>query len=134
MEAPLPSVETRLQFIERYAEDSLKRAEALQSKPAPWWEEEAPFFETSRSKAWIMVRRVAHTAHHRGQQTTLLRALGRDLHSTFGTTADTGGLMQSKAPTIYAYPDVNELLSGEAGNGCKTALPGPDSGPVTERA
>lgn len=28
-----------------------------------------------------MTRRIAHTAHHRGQQTTLLRMLNRELHS-----------------------------------------------------
>ncbi|MFL5496629.1 MAG: DinB family protein, partial [Gemmatimonadales bacterium] len=33
----------------------------------------------ARSRAWILVRRIAHTAHHRGQQTILLRQLGREL-------------------------------------------------------
>jgi hypothetical protein len=30
--------------------------------------------------------------------------LNRGLHSTYGPTADTGGLMQSDAPVVYAYP------------------------------
>jgi uncharacterized damage-inducible protein DinB len=130
---PLPSDETRLAFIERYAEDSSKRLKALLAKPASWWEAEVPFFETLRSKAWIMVRRVAHTAHQRGQQTALLRALTRDLHRTYGPTADTGGLMQSKAPTIYAYEGVDSLISCEASGGAKTPLPGPGTDAVTER-
>ena len=131
---PLPSNETRSEFIERYAEDSSRRLESLLRRPPSWWEEEVSFFETVRSKAWIMVRRVAHTAHHRGQQTTLLRALARDMHSTYGPTADTGGLMQSKAPTIYAYPSVDRLISGEVAGGAKTPLPGPGADPVTERS
>ena len=40
----------------------------------------------------------------RGQQMALLRMLGRDVHSNYGPTADTGGLMQNQARTIYAYP------------------------------
>ena len=38
--------------------------------------------------------------------------LGRELHSNYGPT-DTGGLMQNHAPTIYAYPSIAALLSGE---------------------
>ncbi len=41
--------------------------------------------------------------------------------------------MQSKAPTIYAYPDLNELLAGEADGGRKAPLPGPGDKPSTER-
>ena len=80
-----------------------------------------------------MVRRIAHTSHHRGQQMAMLRMLGRDVHSNYGPTSDTGGLMQNEAPVIYAYPDVETLLSGEAAGGQKTALPGPGDCPPTER-
>ena len=80
-----------------------------------------------------MVRRIAHTSHHRGQQTAMLRMLGRDLHSNYGPTADTGGLMQNKAPVIYAYPDLNALIEGEAAGGRKTPLPGPGDSAPTER-
>jgi len=130
---PLPQVETRLNFIQRYAEDSGKRLEALGSKTESWWEAETKFFGVSRSRAWVMVRRIAHTSHHRGQQMSLLRMLGRDLHSNYGPTADTGGLMQNHAPTIYAYGDLSALLEGEAAGGQKTRLPGPGDKPVTER-
>jgi hypothetical protein len=54
----------------------------------------------------------------------MLRMLGRDLHSNYGPTADTGGLMQNHAPTIYAYSSVEELLQGETHGGAKAPLPG----------
>ena len=130
---PLPKEETRLEFIKRYAEDSGKRLLALQEKPESWWEQETKFFDVQRSRAWIMTRRLCHTSHHRGQQMAMLRMLGRSLHSNYGPTADTGGLMQNHAPTIYAYPSVKSLLNGEASSGKKSTLPGPGDKPPTER-
>jgi len=130
---PLPSVETRLEFIKRYAEDSGKRLEALRTKDEAWWEESVTFFDVTRSRAWVMIRRIAHTAHHRGQQTAMLRMLNRDVWSTYGPTADTGGLMANHAPTIYAYPDLDTLLEQEAANREKARLPGPGDRPPTER-
>ena len=130
---PLPSEETRLPFLRRYAEDSGKRLHALRIQEERWWEEEVDFFEVRRSRAWIVVRRVAHTAHHRGQQMAMLRMLARDLHSNYGPTADTGGLMQNQAKVIYAYPDLPALLLGEARGGTKSSLPGPGAKPPTER-
>ncbi len=130
---PLPDEETRLNFLHRYAEDSARRIVALRSTDERWWEEPVDFFEVKRSRAWVMTRRVAHTAHHRGQQSTMLRMLGRGLHSTYGPTADTGGLMQNGAPVIYAYADVGSLLSGEARGGEKEGLPGPGDRAPTER-
>ena len=76
---PLPQPETRLEFMKRYAEDSAKRLAILKEKGAAWWEEIVTFFDVPRSRAWIMVRRIAHTAHHRGQQMAMLRMLN---HST----------------------------------------------------
>ena len=83
-------------------------------------------YETERLKTlsvWSMfadddlpVRRVAHTAHHRGQLTAMLRMLNRELHSTYGPTADTGGLIEKKAA-----------------GGAKSSLPGTGDKPVTER-
>jgi hypothetical protein len=81
-----------------------------------------------------MVRRLTHTSHHRGQQMAMLRMLRHDLHSNYGPTADTGGLMQNHAPTIYAYPGVKILLEAEMQGGSKASLPGPGDKPVTERA
>ncbi len=130
---PLPAEETRLEFIKRYAEDSGKRLAVLGEKNDAWWEEEVAFFDVRRSRAWVMVRRIAHTAHHRGQQMAMLRMLGRDLHSSYGPTADTGGLMQNHAPTIYSYASVGALIRGESSGGAKSALPGPGAKPPTER-
>jgi len=130
---PLPSPETRLNFMKRYAEDAAKRSAALQAKEELWFEGETAFFDVRRSRAWVMMRRIAHTAHHRGQQMAMLRMLGRDLHSNYGPTADTGGLMQNHAPTIYAYPSLDALLQAEAAGGHKTELPGSGGKQVTER-
>jgi uncharacterized damage-inducible protein DinB len=130
---PLPSPETRLAFLERYAQDSGKRLAALQTKDDAWFEGDASFFDVKRSRAWVMTRRIAHTAHHRGQQMAMLRMLGRDLHSNYGPTADTGGLMLNHAPTIYAYPSLDALLQAEAAGGHKSPLPGAGAKPVTER-
>jgi uncharacterized damage-inducible protein DinB len=130
---PLPKQETRLEFIERYAEDSEKRLAALQEKDEAWWEENVKFFEVLRSRAWVMVRRIAHTSHHRGQLMAILRMLGREVHSNYGPTADTGGLMQNHAPTIYAYASIDALLNGEKSGGKKAKLPGAGEKAVTER-
>ena len=130
---PLPAQESRLAFIRRYVEDSGKRLTALREKRDSWWKEDTAFFDVRRSRAWIMTRRMTHTSHHRGQLMAMLRMLGRDLHSTYGPTADTGGLSQNHAPTIYAYPSVDALFKGEADGGAKAALPAASAKPVTER-
>ena len=130
---PLPKQEVRLEFMRRYAEDSGKRLAVLRTRDESWWEGETAFFDVRRSRAWVMTRRMSHTAHHRGQQLALLRMLGRDEYSNYGPTADTGGLMQNRAPTIYAYPNLEALLEGEIAGGRKTTLPGRGAKPVTER-
>jgi uncharacterized damage-inducible protein DinB len=130
---PLPKLEIRLEFIKRYAEDSGKRLGRLQTKSRDWWEGNATFFDVVKSRAWIMTRRLTHTSHHRGQQMAMLRMLGRNLHSNYGPTADTGGLMQNHAPTIYSYSDLENLILGEAAGGRKSPLPGSAGTPVTER-
>jgi uncharacterized damage-inducible protein DinB len=130
---PLPKEETGVGFIQRYAEDSGKRLAELQSKPESWWESETTFFDVKRSMAWVVTRRIAHTSHHRGQQMAMLRMLGRDLHSNYGPTADTGGLMQNHAPTIYAYDGLEALLRDLPGGAGKRRLPGAAGKVVTER-
>jgi uncharacterized damage-inducible protein DinB len=126
---PLPTEETRTAFIKRYAEDSSKRLDLLMPNMDTWWEANADFFGEQRSRAWIMVRRIAHTSHHRGQQMAMLRMLGRDLHSTYGPTADTGGLAANGGRVIYAYPNEPSMVAG----GAKAPLPGPGEKPATER-
>jgi uncharacterized damage-inducible protein DinB len=126
---PLPSEEARFRFTEKYAADSQKRLEFLRRQTSEWWKEETSFFGVQRSRAWIVARRIAHTAHHRGQQTAMLRMLGRDVYSTYGPTADTGGLPKNGAPTIYAYSDEAALLA----HGEPAVLPASVVQPVTER-
>jgi uncharacterized damage-inducible protein DinB len=130
---PLPANETRIEFMKRYAEDSSKRLDVLRAKDEAWWESGTIFFDVQRSNAWVATRRIAHTAHHRGQQIAMLRMLRHDLHSNYGPTADTGGLMQNHAPTIYGYPDLDALFNGEAAGGRKSVLPKPTGQAVTER-
>jgi len=130
---PLPQKEVRMEFMNQYAEDSGKRLAALQEKDEAWWEGDAKFFDVQRPRAWIMTRRIAHTSHHRGQLMAMLRMLGRDVHSNYGPTADTGGLMQNHAPTIYAYESLEALLSGEERGGAKAKLPERTGKAVTER-
>jgi uncharacterized damage-inducible protein DinB len=101
---PLPVTQNRLSFITRYWEDSGRRLDALRTKGEAFWEEEVSFFEVPRSRAWILVRRIAHTAHHRGQQMAMLRMLNREIYSTYGPTADTGDKV------VYAYPDIETLV------------------------
>lgn len=129
----LPAEETRLEFIKRYAEFSGRRLGALREKEETWWEGETKFFDVKRSRAWVLTRRIAHTAHHRGQQMAMLRMLAHDLHSNYGPTADTGGLMQNHAPTVYAYPSIETLVSSETSGGKKSVLPGGGEKAVTER-
>jgi uncharacterized damage-inducible protein DinB len=130
---PLPKEETRAGFIQRYAEDSGRRLAELQRKAEEWWESETTFFDVQRSMAWVITRRIAHTSHHRGQQMAMLRMLGRDLHSNYGPTADTGGLMQNHAPTIYAYDGLEALVWDLKGGAGKRKLPGVQGKAVTER-
>ena len=130
---PLPEKETRLEFIKQYAEDSGKRLVTLREKNKTWWEKEVSFFETTRMRTWVMMRRIAHTAQHRGEQTAILRMLGREIHSIYGPSADTGGLPQNNALTLYAYPDITSLIEGESKGGSKAPLPGPGNKPCTER-
>lgn len=130
---PLPADEVRLEFMKRYAEDSARRLMELRTRNAAWWEAETAFFDVRRSRAWVMTRRMMHTSHHRGQQLALLRMLGRDAYSNYGPTADTGGLMQNHAATIYAYSSLEALLAGESAGGRKAKLPARGDKPVTER-
>jgi uncharacterized damage-inducible protein DinB len=126
---PLPSEEVLHAFLARYAEDSAKRLDAMQSKNDAWWQEEVSFFGEPRSRAWVMVRRISHTSHHRGQQMAMLRMLGRDVHSNYGPTADTGGLAANGGRVIYAYEDEAAILAG----GAKRPLLGPGDKAPTER-
>ena len=49
---PLPTPETRIEFIKRYAEDSGKRLAPLGHRDDRWWGENVTFFDVQRSRAW----------------------------------------------------------------------------------
>jgi uncharacterized damage-inducible protein DinB len=108
----LPQEETRQRFLEQYAAASALRLRALEQKADEWYEEDTHFFDTTRSRAWVLTRRLTHSAHHRGQLTAYLRIWGRPLYSTYGPTADTGGLAANGATVIYRSADVDGLLQG----------------------
>ena len=129
----LPVPETRLGFIGHYAEATKRRLDRLRACGEEWFGEETTFFDVRRSRAWVLVRRIAHSAHHRGQLTVYLRLLNQPLYSTYGPTADTGGLFANRAPVIYRYPSVDRLLAEEAHGGVRPPLPGPGSRSPTER-
>ena len=97
----LPAQETRLAFLEHYAATSSERLESLASKPDSWFEETTQFFDVVRPRTWVLVRRFTHSAHHRGQLTSYVRSWGQDLYSTYGPTADTGGLAKNGATVVY---------------------------------
>lgn len=129
----LPARETRLAFIDHYAEATKRRLERLRACPDQWFGEETTFFDVRRSRAWVLVRRIAHSAHHRGQLTVYLRLLDQALYSTYGPTADTGGLMANGARVIYRYDSLERLLEAERAGGEYPPLPGPGPTPPTER-
>jgi uncharacterized damage-inducible protein DinB len=129
----LPAEETKPGFLRHYAEASARRLAALREKPDAWFGEPATFFDVPRSRAWVLVRRFTHSAHHRAQLTVYLRLLGHPLYSTYGPTADTGGLFQNAAPVIYRYDSVEALLEAEDRGGLFPQLPGPGEKSPTER-
>ena len=118
---PLPDVESRETFVRHYAELAAMRAHAFDAQSADWWMSSAKFFDVERSRAWILTRRIAHSAHHRGQLTMYIRVWGQPLYSTYGPTADTGGLAKNGATVVYFDPHH------------PTPLPGTGPAPVTER-
>ena len=99
--AVLPAVESRPAFVEHYDACSGERLAALAERPDDWFERTTTFFDVPRSHAWVLTRRIAHSAHHRGQLTVYLRLWGQPLYSTYGPTADTGGLAANGARVVY---------------------------------
>jgi uncharacterized damage-inducible protein DinB len=91
---PNPSVPDRDAFTTKYSQDARRRLETLREKSDEWWQEEAQFFDVRRSRAWIMLRRINHSTHHRGQLVVYLRLLESLVPSVYGPTADTGGVVK----------------------------------------
>ena len=129
----VPPEESKESFLEHYAAVSAERLAQLESKPDAWFEEETPFFDVRRSRAWVLTRRFTHSAHHRGQLTVYLRVWGQALYSTYGPTADTGGLFQNQAQVVYRYESIEDLIVREKSGGEWPPLPGPGAKSPTER-
>jgi uncharacterized damage-inducible protein DinB len=129
----LPSQETLPAFLEHYAACSSERLALLGRQTESWFDEPTQFFDVVRSRAWVLTRRFTHSAHHRGQLTTYLRWWGQPLYSTYGPTADTGGLFQNGAKVIYRYRSMEDLLAAASHDTVPPPLPDPGTTPVSER-
>lgn len=133
-DAPLlPASEDGASFVGHYYQRSEAHLGHLRAMPSAWFEEPTRFFGVPKSRYWVVLRRLNHTAHHRGQMAMLLRAFGAPLYSTYGPTADTGGLFQNQAPVVYRHPNLPALLAHVREGGELPALPGPRGFPLTER-
>jgi len=88
---PNPAERSKQSFIEKYRADAGRRLELLTGKPDVWWQGDTTFFDVTRSRAWVLTRRINHSTHHRGMLSVYLRLLDILLPSVYGPTADTGG-------------------------------------------
>lgn len=131
--AATPADETRAAFMEHYAACSAERLAALERQDDAWFAAPTKFFDVERSRAWVLTRRFTHSAHHRGQLTVYLRLWGQPLYSTYGPTADTGGLFQNGAQVVYPYASTEDVLNALTRGGQARSLPGTGTRPVTER-
>lgn len=84
----LPAPLTTRSARERLVLLARPRLAFLAAQPAAWWRTRVRFFDVERERAWIVWRRVLHTAHHRTQLTVYLRMLERAVPPTYGPTAD----------------------------------------------
>ena len=74
--------------IGRLIELAVPRLAFLGGQPEAWWLARVAFFDVERERAWIVWRRLLHTAHHRTQLSVYLRLLDRPVPATYGPTAD----------------------------------------------
>jgi uncharacterized damage-inducible protein DinB len=128
--AALPAVESRDASVAHYAACSGARLRELETQSDAWFEEETQFFDLRRSRAWVLTRRFTHSAHHRGQLSAAVRAWGQPLYSTYGPTADTGGLPKDGGRVIYRFEDAEAIVKGTQP---PPELPARSGAAVTER-
>ena len=108
---PVPAVETRAGFMQHYAAGSAARLDALRQKPDEWFLESTAFFDVTRTRAWVLLRRLTHSAHHRGQLTAYIRVVGPAALLASGLTADAGRLQAKDGATVvYRYDSIEDLL------------------------
>jgi len=84
----LPAEQTVAAYVARMLELARPRMDFLARQPSEWWVAEDAFFDVVRQHAWILVRRILHSAHHRTQLTVYLRLLDKQVPSVYGPTAD----------------------------------------------
>ena len=77
-------------FRSKYRADAEQRLELMRGKPDEWWRETTRFFDVTRTRAWVVTRRITHSTHHRGQLVVYLRLLDLPQPSVYGPSADTG--------------------------------------------
>jgi uncharacterized damage-inducible protein DinB len=84
----LPSPLIVASAIGRLCELAVPRLGFLAAQSEAWWLARVAFFDVERARAWIVWRRLLHTAHHRTQLSVYLRLLDRPVPATYGPTAD----------------------------------------------
>jgi uncharacterized damage-inducible protein DinB len=84
----LPPFETVAAFVQRMTELAEHRVQRLADQPESWWTETVPFFDVTRQRSWIVLRRILHSAHHRTQLTVYLRLMGKPVPAVYGPSAD----------------------------------------------
>jgi len=84
----LPGDQTPEAFGARLLELVRPRLKFLAAQNEAWWLEVCPFFDVNRQRAWILLRRILHSAHHRTQLTVYLRLLDRKVPAIYGPSAD----------------------------------------------
>lgn len=84
----LPAEASVTAYAARFLALAQPRLATLASQPEEWWTGTARFFDVDRARAWILWRRILHTAHHRTQLTVYLKLMDRRVPATYGPTAD----------------------------------------------
>ena len=79
---------TAASYVDRYVELAAGRLPALAAGNADWWQGTSSFFEVPRSRFWVLLRRMFHTAHHRTQVLVDLRLAGSKVPATYGPSGD----------------------------------------------
>ncbi len=121
---PLPEHETRLEFIERYAEDSGKRLDVLRGTGDDWWKRRRRSSVSSGRGPGDDPAADAHVASSRSSRWRCCGCCDASCTAIDGPTADTGGLPLNHAPTIVRLREPRGAAHGEHAGGAKSPLPG----------
>ena len=84
----LPGEQTVAAHVDRFVALARPRLATLAGQPQEWWQGTARFFDVERERAWILWRRILHTAHPRTQLPVYLRVMEKRVPATYGPTAD----------------------------------------------